>query len=235
MDTVRPDQDIELDCRAIGKANSWLLLDIIDCFRPVAQLDRFWRQLQTQGILMVDAPVSGGPRGAGDGGLTSMVAGTPEAWMSAEAAVAAYSDTVFQVGDEAGLAQVCKLVNNAISLSSLAIACEATAYGAHAGLDLSTLIDVINVSSGRCDATVKKFPQSIVTRRFDYGASMEVARKDLALFVAEAQALGSALECTPAIADLWRNAAARGSARDFTELYKQFERPVKPDMEDVDA
>jgi hypothetical protein len=58
MDTVRPDQNIERDCRAVGKANSWLLLDIIDCFGPVAKLDRFRRQLQTQGVKQI-GPMNG--------------------------------------------------------------------------------------------------------------------------------------------------------------------------------
>src|SRR3546814_10099250 len=139
---------------------------------------------------MVDAPVSGGPRAAAQGTLTSMIAAQPETWRETEDIVGAYSGRTFLVGAEPGLAQACKLVNNAMSLATLAIACETAVFGVALGLDANTMIDVINVSSGRSAATRDKFPKSILTRSFDYGPSVRTAAQDLALIVPEATALG---------------------------------------------
>ncbi|MDS1139777.1 NAD(P)-dependent oxidoreductase [Pusillimonas sp. SM2304] len=180
-------------------------------------------------IQMIDAPVSGGPRAAAQGKLTSMVAAPAAAWDQASPVINAYSGKTFLVGKEPGLAQACKLVNNALSLSTLALACETAVFGVAAGLDAHTMIEVINASSGRSAATQDKFPASILNRHFDYGASVRTAAKDLALFVQEAQALGMDVSGTSRLADIWKNAEAAGDPeRDFTTLIQHYE--TAPDV-----
>lgn len=180
--------------------------------------------LAQAGIAFVDAPVSGGPRAIVAGTLTTMVAAAPEALAAAVPALDAICGRRFLVGDRAGIAQACKLVNNAIMLSTLQIAAEAAAFGVLAGLDAATMIEVVNASSGASAVTQKKFPASILNRRFDFGASMATAAKDMALYVEDAQAIGALLEGTPRIADAWRRAAEAGdSARDFTRIVQWFE------------
>src|SRR3546814_18054612 len=139
---------------------------------------------------MVDAPVSGWPRAAAQGTLTSMIAAQPETWRETEDIVGAYSGRTFLVGAEHGLAQACKLVNNAMFFATLAIACETAVFGVALGLDAHTMIDVINVSSGRSAATMDKFATSILTRSFDYSASVRTAAKYLDIYVQETQAMG---------------------------------------------
>lgn len=184
------------------------------------------RGMADRSIRMVDAPVSGGPRAAAQGTLTSMVSTQPEVWLEVREIIETYSGKAFLVGDKPGLAQACKLVNNAMSLTTLAIACETAVFGVAVGLDAETMIDVINVSSGRSAATMDKFPASVLTRSFNYGASVRTAAKDLELFVREANALGMDVAGTSFVADIWRKAASEGDPeRDFTELIKQFEAP----------
>ncbi len=182
--------------------------------------------LAAAGIAFADAPVSGGPRGKA---LSTMLAVPQALRAQAEAEVGRYSDRIIAVGEEPGQAQICKLVNNAISLATLAIACEATASGVRAGLDLAVMVEAINAGSGRCAATTDKFPQAIVTRRFDYGAAARIAAKDMALFLEEAETAGGRLACLPQIAALWRTVADEGPPdMDFTSIFKYFEEYGRP-------
>lgn len=63
---------------------------------------------------------------------------------------------LFHVGDEPGMAQTMKIINNLISVTSLAITSGVMVLGAKAGLDVDAMIDVLNASSGRTSASVDK-------------------------------------------------------------------------------
>lgn len=180
-------------------------------------------RLALAGIIFVDAPVSGGPRAVRERSLTAMISAAANVITELDDWFLILCKRRFVVGTEAGLAQACKLVNNAISLSTLQIAAETVVFGVKAGLDAKILIDAINSSSGQSATTLKKFPVSILTRRFDYGASLETGAKDMDLFIEEAREMGLLLESTPAIADSWRAASQAGPALDFTEIIKRFE------------
>jgi len=180
-------------------------------------------QLAQLGKQFIDSPVSGGPRAIAQGRLTSMVAAPEEALAALEDVYAHLCLRKFVVGAQPGLAQACKLVNNAISLSILQIAAEATVFGVKVGLDPHVLIDAINASSGKSAVTMTKFPASILTRRFDFGAALTTAAKDVELFVQEAQAFGMLLDSTPAVAASWRHAADADPYEDFTGIIKRFE------------
>lgn len=183
--------------------------------------------METRNIHLIDAPISGGPKGAAAGTLSSMVACPPFVWNTVSQVVASYCGKTFFVGETAGLAQACKLVNNAMSLTALALACETTVLGVAAGLDAHTMIDVINASSGRSTVTTDKFPASVLPRTFDYGASINTAAKDLELFLTEAKALGMRTDGTRAVAKLWQEAVADGQGEmDFTSLIQRFEQPL---------
>lgn len=176
------------------------------------------------GVDFIDAPVSGGPRALAQGSLAVMLSGSAEGLAALAPVAAALWGRQFVVGSAPGLAQACKLANNAISLAILQLAAEATVFGVRAGVDAGTLVEVINASSGRSAVTETKFPVSILTRRFDYGASMATGAKDMALFVEEAQALGLLLDSTPAIARAWQAATAAGDPeRDFTQIVRRYE------------
>ena len=62
--------------------------------------------------------------------------------------------------------------------------------GVKAGLDPTTMLDVINAGSGRNTATADKFPRCVVPRRFDFGFTTALLYKDIKLCLDEAEALG---------------------------------------------
>jgi len=192
--------------------------------------------LSSAGITVLDAPVSGGPRAAAAGSLAMMVAGSATARESARGALEAIAGRLFTVGDAPGLAQVCKLVNNAISAAGMIAACEATLVGVKAGLDARTLIDAINAGSGRCAATLDKFPRSILPGTFDYGGPLGLMIKDLDLFSETAASLGLADTIAPATRAAWQQAVLRtGADADYSAVIRHMEADAGVVVRDLSA
>jgi 3-hydroxyisobutyrate dehydrogenase len=140
--------------------------------------------LAAVGIDYLDSPVSGLKFRAEEGALASMAAGSKDALDRARPMIEAYSRALYHVGPDVGQGQRMKIVNNALYISSLVTVSEALAYGEHGGLDLDTMLDVINASSGQNFATSKVFPKYIATDADgDTGGEAHIIKKDLRLFV----------------------------------------------------
>ncbi len=173
----------------------------------------------------VDAPISGGPKGAAAGTLTAIVSGPPAALDRVRPWLDLLAARVFVMGERAGDAQVAKIVNNALSISAMAVSCEAIVLGVKAGLDAHRLVAMINVSTGRNSATLDKFPKAILPRTFDYGGPLAIGVKDLALYLDEAAAEGLPAWTIANVAQLWRFAVDRlGPDGDLTTLIHVFEQ-----------
>ena len=146
-------------------------------------------QLGARGVAAVDAPVSGGVTGAASGKLAIMASG-PAAAVQRVRPLLAELGRVFVVGERPGLGQTVKLANNRMSAASLAIAAEALAMGAKAGVDPAVMLEILNASSGRNSATQDKIPRHVLNRRFDFGFANALSFKDVRLCLDEAEALG---------------------------------------------
>jgi 3-hydroxyisobutyrate dehydrogenase-like beta-hydroxyacid dehydrogenase len=180
--------------------------------------------LGARGITVLDAPVSGGPRGARAGKLATMVAGDRAAFERVKPLFDAIAGKVFYVGAEPGLAQITKLANNMISGAAMAVSMEAAVMAVKAGVDAHTLIDVVNASTGRNTATTDKFPQSILPRTFDYGGKLATMYKDVELCFAEARSLGVPMWVGAAVVQLWFQAMTEGRGQDdYTTLIRTIE------------
>jgi 3-hydroxyisobutyrate dehydrogenase-like beta-hydroxyacid dehydrogenase len=145
--------------------------------------------LGARGVAAVDAPVSGGVSGAANGKLAIMVSG-PGATIERVRPLLAELGRIFVVGERAGLGQTVKLANNLMSAASLAIAAEALAMGAKAGVDAAVMLEILNASSGRNSATQDKIPRHVLNRKFDFGFANALSFKDVRLCLDEAEALG---------------------------------------------
>ncbi|MNX46982.1 2-(hydroxymethyl)glutarate dehydrogenase [compost metagenome] len=182
------------------------------------------RELESGGVQVVDAPVSGGPRGADAGTLSIIASGCAEALAALRPQLALLGKNVFEVGAEPGMAQMMKLVNNLISAANMASAYEALVLGAKAGLDPDQMVEIINVSTGRNSATVDKIPKSVLTGTFDYGASIRTIHKDVSLGLKEAEALQVPMWVGQNVRQVWEFALTQGGADlDFTALIRYME------------
>lgn len=180
--------------------------------------------LAKRGITVLDAPISGGPRGARAGTLSTMVAGDRAAYERTLPLFETIAKKVFYVGAEPGLAQMAKLANNMISAAGMAAASEAVVLGVKAGLDPRVLVDAINASTGRNTATSDKFPQSILTRSFDYGGKFSIMHKDVHLCLAEARRMEVPMWVGTAVGQLWFQGMVEGRGEDdYTTLIRIIE------------
>ncbi|MCB1342370.1 MAG: NAD(P)-dependent oxidoreductase [Pseudooceanicola sp.] len=188
---------------------------------PLLALDEMFR---AAGKGFVDCPISGGPKAADIGGLTAIVSGRPEEIARLETVFAALMGNRFVVGDTPGMAQVCKLVNNILSVTAMVTTCEAISMGVKAGLDAKTMIDVINVSTGRNSATLDKFPKAILPRTFDYGGPLSVGEKDVELYLELARDTGMPAFIGANVANLFHHLTAQlGETVDYARIITVWE------------
>lgn len=180
-------------------------------------------ELAKQDIVYVDAPVSGGLKGAREGTLAVMIA-CPKATFEEVRPIMETLGKLFFVGEGAGQAQTLKLGNNLLAAAVIALTAEALAMGVKAGLDPKVMCDVINVSSGRNSATQDKFPRSVLPGTFDFGFSTGLSYKDVRLCVDEAEALGVPMIVGSAVRQFLAVTQAKyGADSDFTSMARVVE------------
>lgn len=180
--------------------------------------------LGTSGIATLDSPVSGGPRGARAGTLSTMVAGARATFETVRPLLETVARNVFYIGEEPGLGQVTKLANNMISAAGMAAAFECSAMAVKAGVDARTLIDTVNASTGRNSATMDKFPAAVLTRSFDYGGKLSTMYKDVLLCLEEARDRDVPMWVGSNVVQLWFHAMTQGRGNDdYTTLIKMIE------------
>jgi 3-hydroxyisobutyrate dehydrogenase-like beta-hydroxyacid dehydrogenase len=181
--------------------------------------------LAGKNIVTLDSPVSGGPRGARAGTLSTMVAGDHATFEQIKPLLQAIARNVFYVGDTPGMGQVVKLANNMISAAGMLAAFEASAMAVKAGVDARTLIDTVNASTGRNATTMDKFPASVLTRSFDYGGKVSTMYKDVHLCLEEAKQLKVPMWLGANVVEMWHMGMAQGRGKDdFTSLIQMIEQ-----------
>jgi len=179
--------------------------------------------LAPRGIAAIDAPVSGGVKGAATGKLAIMASG-PTAAMERVRPLLDVLGKLYVLGEQPGLGQTVKLANNLMSAASLAIAAEALAMGVKAGVDPAAMLDVLNASSGANSATLTKIPKHVLNRRFDFGFANALSFKDVRLCLDEAEALGVPMVVGAAVRQMLSiTQQLQGEAADCTELVKVVE------------
>jgi 3-hydroxyisobutyrate dehydrogenase-like beta-hydroxyacid dehydrogenase len=175
--------------------------------------------LRRAGVAYVDAPVSGGVAGARSRTLSVMYAGPDAACNAVEPVLAGLSDHRRRVGDRPGMAQALKLANNFLSATALAATSEAVAFGLSAGLDMGTILEVIDASSGRSAATSDKFPNHVLTGRYAAGFTNSLMSKDLKLYLGAVESLGAPSVMGRLTESVWERFARKEPGADFTRIY----------------
>ncbi len=181
--------------------------------------------MAAQGVTLVDCPISGGPPGARAGTLSVMVSGDPAAVERIRPMISLWGRTLTVAGEAPGAAQVLKLTNNILSAVALAATAEAFVMGAKGGLNPEVMVSAINAGSGRNSATESKFPASVLTRSFDYGAEMHILMKDIDLAIAQGEDLGVPMWVCQAARLVFKHAMQKGASKDdLTSIVQHIER-----------
>ena len=106
-------------------------------------------RIGARGLVMVDAPISGGPVRAAAGTMSMMLSGPAAALARCEPMLAAMSDKRYIISDKPGDGSRMKLVNNLMAAINLVGAAEAFALGIKGGLDPNKIYEVMMGSSGQ--------------------------------------------------------------------------------------
>ncbi len=177
--------------------------------------------LERAGIAYIDAPVSGGRIGALAASITLIWAGSQVELDRHRPIVDAFCANPFHVGDKPGQGQALKLLNNFLSATAMAATSEAVLFGLSQGLEMKTILDVVNVSTGQNTASRDKFPQRIMSGTFDAGFFAELLNKDVKLYIDNVRAADTPASVGSVVAELWQSCADTVEpGTDMTRIYE---------------
>ncbi|MET4639251.1 NAD(P)-dependent oxidoreductase [Mycetocola sp. 2940] len=173
--------------------------------------------VEAAGARLVDAPVSGGVKGAQNGTLTIMVGGADTDFHRVEDLLKALGNPA-HVG-AIGAGHALKSINNLMSAAHLWVTSEAMLTGIAFGLEPETMLAAINRSSGRSGSTEHKWPNFIVPGTYDSGFALSLMLKDMRIATGLAERLGVPHTLSDEVVAHWGAASADlGPTADHTEV-----------------
>jgi 2-hydroxy-3-oxopropionate reductase len=180
-------------------------------------------EAMARGLRMVDAPVSGGERGAVDATLSIMVGGTADDFDAARAVLDAVGKTVVHVGPS-GSGQTVKAANQLIVAGTIELVAEAIVFLEAHGVDTAAAIAVL--AGGLAgNAILDRKAKDMIARNFTPGFRVALHHKDLGIVTTAAREAGVVIPLGAMVAQLVAALAAQGDgALDHTALLKGVEQ-----------
>jgi 2-hydroxymethylglutarate dehydrogenase len=167
---------------------------------------------RVKGVEYVDAPISGGFKGAVEGKLTFIVGGDPEAVKKATSLMKIIGQNIFPVGP-VGSGRAVKALNQIISALNTLTLCETVVLGKKLGISPETLFEVLSKCAANSYHLQTKLPQFIIPGTFDGGHRIEMMIKDLEIALQVAKELNTSMMLTGLSAQMYRAGASAGYAR----------------------
>ncbi len=181
-------------------------------------------RLADSGHQFIDAPVTGGKRGADAGTLTVIASGSNAAMAAADGAFKAMGGRIYHVGEEPGAGSSVKMINQLLVGVHVAAACEAVALAARAGADPKTVFDVITHGGGNSVAFESRVP-NILAGDYAPRGVVDIFTKDLGIVADAARSLKFPLPVASAALQQFLAAAASGYGREddcaVVKVYEQ--------------
>lgn len=154
---------------------------MIDCTSgDPATSRRIASKLGERNVAFVDAPVSGGVKGAVAGTLTVMCGGTEKNVERARPVLQAFGKKIIRCGD-VGAGDAVKAMNQALLAIHIWSAGEALAALAKLGVSAEVALDVINGSSGRSNSSENLFPERVIGRKYPRTFRIALLDKDVGI------------------------------------------------------
>lgn len=217
---------VEAVLRGDGAAEGGILADACGCLvvdMSSSHPDTYGKVADladAAGATIIDAPVSGGVKGAVDGTLSIMAGGAWEHVAIARPVLEMLGSKVFETG-ATGTGQAMKALNNLLSAGTLVLTIETLAIGRRNGLDLEQMTEILNVSTGRNNSTDRKIRQFILSQAYNSGFGHSLMAKDVATALS---LVGASSEMTPVAMHAGEVVAAAerflGAGADHTEIAK---------------
>lgn len=166
-------------------------------------------QAREEGVIWLDAPVSGGSEGAQRGTLSVMVGGPREALAAVRPYMDAYADSIVHVGHEPGSGQMAKIVNQTLVVINQLAVSEALLLADAAGLDLTATLQAVEGGAAGSWMLSNRGPQ-MIRRDWSPGFTIDLQQKDLRLVLEAADELGIPVPGVALVFQLYRSLQRRG-------------------------
>jgi 3-hydroxyisobutyrate dehydrogenase len=183
-----------------------------------------------KGVMLGDAPVSGGTGGAQAGTLTFMVGAATEHFERLKPILAQMGRNIVHCG-EVGTGQIAKICNNMLLAISMIGVSEAMALGDALGIDTKVLAGVINTSTGRCwsSEAYNPWPGIVETapasRGYSGGFGAELMLKDLGLATDAARSARQPVIMGALAHQLYQTMSLRGEGgKDFSAIIEGYRK-----------
>ena len=168
------------------------------------------RRLESAGVAMLDAPVSGGAEGARTRDLTMLVGGDNDTLDRCKPVLDAIAKTVMHVGD-IGAGCVCKIAHNCAGFSLDMATVECLTMGVSAGVDPAVLVEVFQrCAIGRNFNLHTRLPDTLFSGDFEPRFALRTALKDMRLATELAEQLGVPMNLTEVCQTEMEEAMTRG-------------------------
>jgi 2-hydroxy-3-oxopropionate reductase len=189
-----------------GARRGLLFLDMSTISPLVSQ--KVGAALGAKGVRMLDAPVSGGEKGAIDAALSIMVGGEAADFEAALPVFQAMGKTITHLGP-LGAGGFTKLANQVIVAVNLTALGEALTLARKAGLDRALTLKALGggLAGSRC--LDQKTP-NYVSGSYQPGFKVDLHFKDLGLIMESSRALGVPLPCTALVQELFNALRVKG-------------------------
>lgn len=203
-----------------GAHPGMILLDM-STISPKASLEMA-RLLKGKGITMLDAPVSGGQKGAMDGTLSIMVGGDVNAFERCMPVFKALGKTITLVGPN-GAGEIVKLCNQVICALNIVSMCEGMRLCRKAGVDVGKMVEVVSGGLGASNIITNLAPK-ILKDDMAPGFKLRLQQKDIRLALQLAEELKIPLPVSGLAHQIFRVAEAKGFGDNGTQaLIKTYE------------
>jgi len=184
----------------------------------------FARRLELLGIDFIDAPVTGGDKGAREGTLTIMAGGRPEVFKRVVAVLEAMGKNIIYTG-ETGTGQMVKLLNQIVIGMDMLGVSEALALARRTGTDLNALYGVLSTGAAN-SFTVQYYLPKMIKGDIEPGFKAIHLRKDLKYVMDVANGMDMPMVGTSLLLQLYNALVAQGLGDKGTQalikLYEKF-------------
>ena len=174
-------------------------------------------------VAMLDAPVSGGEKGAIDAALSIMVGGDDAAFDRARPVFEALGKSIVRVGPS-GAGQVCKACNQLVVAATIEAVAEALLLAERSGVDAAKVREAL-LGGFAGSKILEVHGQRMLDRAFDPGFRIRLHRKDARIVQAAAAATASPIPSFTAVTQQLQRALDAGDGdRDHSALYAELVR-----------
>ncbi|AJW96352.1 3-hydroxyacyl-CoA dehydrogenase, NAD binding domain protein [Burkholderia gladioli] len=179
-------------------------------------------RVEAAGLLMLDAPVSGGAARAASGEMTVMSSGPAEAYAACGDVLAAIAGKVYRLGAEHGAGSKVKIINQLLAGVHIAAAAEAMALGLREGVDADALYEVITHSAGNSWMFENRVPH-ILNGDYTPLSAVDIFVKDLGLVLDTARRSKFPLPLSATAHQMFMSASSAGhGGEDDSAVIKTF-------------